>query len=60
MLTKLEQLRKRRAELLEHLVIITDLEKRGHTDARRRARYASKLAHVERAIFKLRQARLPL
>lgn len=54
----LQQLEQRREELRERLVLITDLEKLGFANPKRRLRYASKLAHVEEAIFKLRQRRL--
>lgn len=58
MRTRLEALEVRRREILEHLVIITDLEKRGSDLSRKRLVYASKLRHVEASILKLKQRSL--
>lgn len=60
MRSRLEALQVRRREILDHLVLLTDLEKRGRDVAIPRVRWASKLRHVEESIFKLKQKRLPL
>lgn len=60
MRSRFESLELRRREILEHLVLIGELEKRGQVDPQARLRLASKLAHVDKAIFNLKQMRLPL
>lgn len=56
----LSVLKVRRTHLLCKLEALTGLEKRGVLRPKLRARYASKLAHVDKKIFELKQGRLPL
>jgi len=56
----LDALEVRRRELRAELVKITDDEKHGLRHDRARKRAASKLAHVDAAIFAARQGRLGL
>lgn len=58
MRNRLEELEQRRKELLACLHVCTELERVGYVNPKRRLRYASKLAHVDAAILKLRQGRL--
>lgn len=58
MRTRLESLEERRRELRQELRELTDREKQGYNLSRTRMILSSKLAHVDKNIFELKQQRL--